>query len=734
MALPVTIAVSVPVSLDAADWPSWRGPNQNSHSSEVGLVERFNPQGGIEDGVLWKSEVASGISTPVVMHGRLFTIVRHQPGTPAESEKIVALDASTGQQLWENNYNVFLTDFPAERIGWSNVAGDPSTDRIYALGSCSLLQCIDAVDGQTQWSRSLSEEFGMLSTYGGRTNTPVIYDDLVIISGVTTGWDTTARPTHRFFAFDKSDGRLVWISETRPLPEDTTYSTPIVRDFNGQVLLVGGAGDGDIYGIQVRTGKTVWHQPISRRGINTSPTVSTEGTIFIGHGEENPQGTAMGAVVAIDGNAAAAGSENVELWRTPEIMNGKSSPLLVEDAELGSRLYVVEDSSRFHILDAATGEEIGRPIKLGTAMRGTLLYADGKIYAATSTGQVHVLKPTVDGVETVFKTRLQTGTEVGGSMVAAGGLVYLPTTKGLYCLGQKTNLNSSQGSLPIDGSRAPVAAEADNEVAQLQIVPAEAIVHPGKQIILEVRAFNSQGERVAAPNDVTFRVQGSAQIVDGVLVADEDAGHQSISVVATYASVEGRSRYRCVPSLPWSFGFDDHEVPVTWIGARYRHEAREVGGEPVIVKISTIPKGTRSQTWFGSTELHDYTITADLFAASGGDGLPDMGIIGQRYVLDLMGQSQQLQIRTWAAQLRMAQSVPVQWKAGVWYRLKLQSETDLEKQSVTLRGKVWPRDESEPNEWTVTATDSSPNLSGSPGLFGNATRSEILIDNVSVQY
>ncbi|WP_233148156.1 PQQ-binding-like beta-propeller repeat protein [Rhodopirellula sp. MGV] len=727
----VSIAASLPLSLFADDWPSWRGPTQNNHSPESGLPDQLVLQGTGEQNLVWKSEAASGISTPVVMNGRLFTIVRHLPGTPTEAEKVVALDAASGSMLWENIYNVFLTDFPAERIGWSNVTGDPSSDRVYVLGSCSLLQCIDAIDGQTIWSRSLSEEFGMLSTYGGRTNTPVIFENLVIISGVTTGWDATARPAHRFFAFDKTDGRLVWASETRPLPEDTTYSTPVVRNFGGQWLLVGGAGDGELYGIQARTGKTLWHHPVSRRGINTSPTIASDGTIFIGHGEENPSGTAMGAVVAIDGEAAAAGSESVERWRTLDLINGKSSPLLVEDETLGTRVYVVEDSSRLHVLDAATGEEIGRPLKLGTAMRGTMLYADGKIYAATSTGQIHVLRPTDEGVESLYKSRLPGGTEVGGSMVAANGLVYLPTTKGLLCFGVKStpDVGSLSQAVTAEVVESP---DPDSEITHLQIVPCEALLTPGQSVPLEVHAYNELGQPVALNASVELEVTGPATVSEGRLTASSGSQHEAIVVKARLGDVSGTARYRYTPATPWAFDFSAGEVPITWIGARYRHETRVVDGEPVLVKISTIPKGTRSQTWFGSTEMNGYTISADVMAGASEDGLPDMGLIGQRYVLDLMGQSQQLQIRTWAAQLRMAKSAPVTWKAGTWYRLKLQIENDKETNEVRLHGKVWPRDEAEPSDWTVTATDPSPNRNGSPGLFGNATRAEIFIDNVSV--
>ncbi|WP_235908761.1 outer membrane protein assembly factor BamB family protein [Roseiconus nitratireducens] len=721
------------------DWPAWRGPHQDGTSREIGLIDRFDPRGGPQSNVLWKSEAAAGISTPIAFNGRVMTIVRDSPGTIRDAEKVICLDAETGEVVWENIYNVFLSDLPAERVGWSNLCGDPSTNRVYALGACCLLQCIDAETGETQWARSLSEEFGMLSTYGGRTNTPVLFENLVIISGVTTGWDETARPAHRFYAFDRFNGQLVWVTGTRPLPEDTTYSTPVIRNIDGQPVLIAGSGDGSLYAMQPRTGKILWSVPLSRRGINTSPAVDDSGHIYAGHGEENPRGTAMGAIVRIDAHlkgenadeTGAPGAEPLERWRTEELMVGKSSPLLVRD-----RLYVVEDSSRLHVLDVVTGQQIGEPMKLGTAMRGSLLYADGKIFACTSSGVFHILRPSDSGVESLFKVRLPRGHEVGGSPIVSHGRLYLPTTGGLFCLGNASIQPQLAGE---DSPEAPNRHEQpegpvkDLAIATLRLVPAEALIRPGDPMKFQLTAFNAAGQPLAElPADLHVEVSGGGSIDNELnFTADASSGHQAATVTVSAGGQTAASRLRIIPPLPWSFDFSDGEVPVTWIGARYRHEIKKVDGKFAMVKITTIPKGTRSQTWFGPTDLHDYTVTADMMAQSGPNKLPDMGLIAQRYTLDLMGESQQLQIRTWTAQLRMAQSISLAWQPGVWYTLKFQAST-VDGTSV-LRGKVWPRDEPEPEVWMLTATDPSPNLQGSPGLFGNATNAEITIDHVRVE-
>ena len=103
-------------------------------------------------------------------------------------------------------------------------------------------------------------------------------------------------------------------------------------------------------------------------------------------------------------------------------------------------------------------------------------------------------------------------------------------------------------------------------------------------------------------------------------------------------------RVRIVPPLPWKFDFSDNEVPITWIGARYRHVPRDVGGEKVIVKITTIPKGTRSQSWMGPVTLHDYTIQADVMGKAPNGKMPDIGLIAQRYTIDLMGKTRSREI------------------------------------------------------------------------------------------
>ena len=716
-------------SLDAADWPYWRGPKFDGTAEASGLPDDWDPTGGEGSNVLWKREDIGGPCTPVAMNGRLYMIQRADAATDREGERVVCMDAATGETIWENRYNVWLSDVPAERIGWSSVVGDPETGNVFALGACDIFQCMDGETGETLWSIPLHEQFGMLSTYGGRTNFPVIHEDLVIISGIIINWGDAAKPNHRLIAMDKNSGEVVWFSGTRDLPFDTTYSAPSLVTIDGQRQLVIGAGDGAIWGFQPRTGKPLWHYDLSRRGIFATPLV-VGNRVFASHSEENvaPNNNVMGAVVGLEVSGVGDNTKVEELWKQMEVVSGYSEPVMVD-----GRLYLVDDRCKMWIFDSATGEPIvERKSFVGSRQRSALLHADGKIYVLTENGRWAVVKPTPDGFEVLNKGRVRNA-GFAGSPIVADGRLYFPSTTGLYCVATEGSTQTPIVMADSMGKETPVSENPDP--TQLLVVPAESLVKPGEKVELKVHMFNSLGQKLDDPSNVDFEVAGAGKVEGSTFIAPTGAAHTGSTITARVGDVSGTARIRIIPGLPWKFTFDDlTNPPLSWVGARYRHVIREIDGSPALTKITTIPKGARSRAWMGPSDLSEYTISADVRGARMSDQLPDIGLTAHGYVLDLMGESQQLQIRTWSAQLRMATTIEFPWKEDTWYRMKFRVDIESEPPAAValLRGKVWPRDEAEPKEWTITARDESPNLASSPGLYGNAKVAELYLDNVEI--
>lgn len=719
------------VAASAADWPYWRGPNMDGTADVSGLPDDWDSKGGDGSNLLWKREDIGSFCTPVVMGGRLYTIQRHLPDTEREGEKVVCIDAKTGETIWENTYNVWLSDVPAERIGWTSVVADPESGNVYVLGACDIFQCMDGETGETIWQVPLHEQFGMLSTYGGRTNFPIVHENLVIISGIIINWGDYAKPNHRMLALDKLTGEFVWFSGTRDLPYDTSYSAPTIATIDGQRQLIMGFGDGQVWGIQPRTGKQLWKYELSRRGLFAAPLVIGD-KVFCSHNEENvgEWANVMGAVAAVKISGTGDQTQAKELWKQYEVVAGFSEPVLVD-----GRLYMVDDRCKMWIFDAESGKPIVEQERFADSrQKSALLYADGKIYVTTENGRWSIVKPTADGFEVINDGRLRSESFVASPIVADGRL-YFQSTRNLYCISNEAAKQSDQSISDAFGEERPVAE--DTQIAQVQIVPVEALIQPGESIEYKVNVFNAIGQKLETPSDVTFRVEGDAASIDGnKLTAAADAAHTGVQVIAQLGDATGTARVRIVPPLPWKFTFDGlSDPPLSWVGARYRHVIREIDGSAALTKISTIPKGARSRAWMGPSDLSQYTISADVRGQRALGALPDIGLTAHGYVLDLMGEAQQVQIRTWASSEERASDVAAfPWSEDQWYRMKLRVDLESEApaQVAVVRGKVWPRDQEEPKEWTLTVRDESPNLAASPGLYGNAKVAEIYLDNIEV--
>jgi outer membrane protein assembly factor BamB len=733
----VVATATFAADIDPLDWPYWRGPEGNSISRETGLPTKINPKGGEGSNLLWSKKEGAGRSTPIVMNGKLYTLVRDKPGTKEEGEKVICFDAATGDVLWENAFNVWSSDVPDTRVGWSSVVGDPETGNVFALGVCGYFQCINGVTGKTVWAIPMHERFGLLSTYGGRTNYPVVCDDLVILGAVITGWGDQATPAHRLMGFDKATGDVRWLTSTRLRPPDTTHSAPTLCVIKGQKLLIAGSGDGWVYAFQPRTGKMVWEYRLSRRGINTSPTVVGD-NIFVCHSEENPVGARMGAIAAIYGGHEGDVTEKGELWKELEMGGGKSSILHVD-----GQLFCPDDAGKMMVLDAKSGQPIGRKVSLGTMNYATPVYADGHLYHMEKQGRFYIIK--LDPKKPVTPRPRPTATfgdnvEAWSSPVISHGRLYIQTTDMLYCFEDKEQEHGSS-------ERPKTEEEADvsenTKPAQVQIVPADVLLKPGDNQEFTVKLFNSKGQLLEEKPEVKYEATGAGQIdAEGNFTAADDAGHSAAYVTASVGELKSKARIRVVPPLPWKFDFKGlKDAPITWVGARYRHVTRTVDGNDLLVKITTIPLGTKSRAWFGPTDMHDYTIQADVLSkkADVEGKIAGMGVIAQGYKLaietpdDAGGGAGAMKVvlNSWDSHDRRLRAIkPFAATPDTWYTLKLKVSNADGK--AVCQGKVWKQGEKEPAAWTLELTDTRPIKQGAPGMHCNATDAEIFIDNVLV--
>ncbi|MFT5299826.1 MAG: outer membrane protein assembly factor BamB, partial [Mariniblastus sp.] len=575
---------------NAQDWAGWRGPEQNGISRDTNLPDTWSLSP--KKNVAWVAEIG-GRATPIILNGKVYLNSRTDDDVNDPQEKIdareqvVCWDLETGDELWRDEFNVFQTDIPAPRVGWASMCGDPETGNVYVHSVSGILRCYTG-DGKKVWEISLAEQYGKISGYGGRTQTPLIDEDRLIVSFMATNWGETKGPSpkHFYYSFDKKTGSLQWVSAPGGAPKDTNYSVPVVAVIKGQRQLIGGNCDGHVYSINARTGKPIWSFKMSLRGLNETPVV-VGNRVFISHGEDNFDNTEFGRVQCIDATGTGDVTDTHSVWRVDGIKAGYTA-LLAKDGIL----YVVADLGKMYALDTETGKELWTHT-VGTVGKGSPIWADGKLYATEVNGNMWILKPSREKCEVLSHVELNAREDSGkdeiyASPATAQGKIILVSRDRTICIADKTKA-------PVLGTAMAMPAEAptSNVLDLIQLRPFETIVKPGSTTQFEVYGFDVNGRfsgkfpaKSLTIGDTLkgFQANGSA------IVAPTTEAHITGTVSTKIGQLTTTSRVRMFnPAKVWSWDFDDLKPPVGtptgWLRAHVKVKPFEIDGDKVL-KVS----------------------------------------------------------------------------------------------------------------------------------------------------
>jgi outer membrane protein assembly factor BamB len=711
-------AAGLAPALVASDWTESRGPSRDGTSSEKNLPSRWSPSG---ENLAWTLPFG-GRSTPVIHGNRLYLQTTTAGDVSLTQERLVAVDATSGKVLWEQKVSQFLSDVPQHRAAWASPAVDPATGNIFMFTVSAELLAFSP-EGKLLWKRSLPEEYGAITTHGGRTTSPIIEGDMVILNTLLQGWGDLARPGNRYFAFDKTTGQTIWISAPQTRHYDTNYSSPIVVDVNGVRQLIVGGTDGVFHGIKVNTGQPVWSLEVSKRAILNSP-IFRDNTVYIAHGEENIDTTEMGMLAAVDATGIGVLTGAAIKWKTHNFMPTFASPVM--DAE---RLYGMDNSAILAAFDLKTGKELWTKT-LGTLQKGSPTLADGKLYIGTENGKFYIIRPSATGPEVLDEDVLGTPGSpepIIASPAIANGRVYVVSMERVYAIGPKQPTTIAEPPMKL----APTAAP--GPPAAVQVFPYEALLDTGASQVFTVKLYDAKGQfiREAKAGEVQWATDQLAGTVgaDGKYVAPGDgaAGY----VKATVGSLTGQARVRVIPPLPWSYDFDGIKATPAWWTSNLKAMPRELDGSGVLVRPRDDTVGRRTKLMMGRPDWSDYTVEADVRGLEMRRQRGDVGLINQRYVLMLFGNNQKLELQPWQAANEMTVSVPnLTWELNTWYRMKLRVENRPDGTTLA-QGKVWKRDQPEPAKWTIEKVDRIPHRAGAPGLYGDGI-SDVFFDNFKV--
>ena len=765
----------------ATGWLSWRGPEQTSVSRETGLPVKVDAKAP-----LWSVDFP-GQSAPVISEGKLY-INGYLGDGPDLREILACFDADTGAQLWQHAENDFLSDTVYSRYATSSPSIDPETGNVYALHTQGLLMAFTA-DGKLLWKHSMMEEFGRLTFPNSRTASPVIDKELVITRGITSAWGAHGAAGDRFYAFDKKTGQLVWSSAPGDRPQDNTFSQPWLDLWDGKRVLYSAGGDSSVLAINARTGEPLWRFAFAKAGakggINAALIRHKDNLIAL-HESENLDSSEIGRMASfrIPPPAQVHPTNSTtphvfppttfESWR-----NGVGS-LASSPIPVGDTIYEVTGTGDLCAVNAADGKVLWKK-KVGIEQRqSTPFYANGLLYVgmyvtlkdanavassdadSVANGDLIVLKPGADGAEEVSRTQV-TG-RVFGSPVGYNGKLYLQTDKKLYAFG-KAGTGTGLAA-------APAAPEwpAAGAPKQLQAIPYEVLLRPGQTQSFRVRVLDANGFTVTESVDaaslkwepfipptalVKATLKGSFNAA-GQLVADRvpvgSAGQFKATLkLADGTEVSGYIKGRVLPGIPLNQNFQSFALtnlttntvetptafsypPLPWNSARFRFEVRakdlDGGTNQALVKTIDNKLFQRGQVFFGFPDMKNYTVEADVLTEGNKRKMSEVGLINQRYIIVLKGNSQQIEVNSNQERIKIA--APFKWVPETWYHLKTRVDVAADGSGV-VRAKAWKKGDAEPEAWNIEVPHKHAHTEGSPGLYGFAPQDmRIAIDNISV--
>ena len=731
-----------------SDWLYWRGSEGNGVSKQTGLPVDLNSS------LIWSHDIQGG-GVPVIAGGKAYQF-GYYGVTDDLQEALVCFDASTGQVLWNRRHSDFISDIVYNRYGVGAACVDPASGNVYFQTSPGLLIGYDS-GGNKLWERSLMEEFARLTFPNGRTGGPCVDGNLVIIHAITANWGKQGPARDRFYAFDKNNGQLVWASTPGITPKDSSFAPLIFEDLsNGRRVFYSGTGCGHVVCIDARTGQPLWRFQMSYGGVNAGVVIHEDSIIAV-HGKENIDSTIIGRMVAIrkPQNLPALGEDIVilgkenEIWRNNGIEAFTSTPVYRD-----GRVYTTIKRGELVCLDADTGEDHWVLKLAPDQIHASPTWADGRLYVPMFNSKVFVVEDKLEYGKILSEMDL--GSACLAAPAVAHGRVFVQTKKALHCFGASDPAPAFVAKPEKELTNLPTVPSIGPAVS-LQVVPAEFCLKAGADQKFDVFTIDAEGRRIEKiqdgldwqkwiPPTAKVKSEVDAEINNqGILSAKMDASLSAGALQVSKGTLSGVTRGRVLPNLPYSEDFekgfeyihtssDDIAFsypPLSWLGARMRWQIQDMGGNKVAGNTLDRVLFQRAINFIGHKDMRDYTMSADVMTDGDRRTKSNIGLINQRYIFVLVGNSQKLEVVSNFDRFR--HSVPFAIKTNSWYTLKTRVDID-DMGTGMIRAKAWAKDLPEPEGWTLEVEHNNAHSHGSPGIYAMSPQSKkkVYIDNISV--
>ena len=400
--------------LQAANWPSWRGPNLNG----VAVGKNYPVKWSKTENIVWKAALpAAGSSTPVVWENRIFVTC------PGGGKNLVFCFDRNGKKLWETAVG---KNEPGKDRAGSGSNPSPTTDgkHVYVYYKSGDFACLD-FDGKIVWRKNLQDLYGEDSLWHDLGTSPVLTQDLVVVACMLTG------PSY-LVGLDKLTGEVVWKQDRNlPAPSEAaqSYTTPVVYSKDGQERIVVLGAD-HVTAHDAKTGKELWRvgglNPDQEKYFRSiSSPVVADGYVIAPYA----RGASLTGI-RLGGKGDVTKSHVVWSNTIRNRFSDVPSPIAY-----GGNVYICTDKGNIVCVDIKTGKELWEHegVKVRLKYYSSPILADGKIYVTYQDGSTYVLDANNKGK--LLSTN-KMGESIYATPVFVDGKILLRTGKHLYCIGK----------------------------------------------------------------------------------------------------------------------------------------------------------------------------------------------------------------------------------------------------------------------------------------------------------
>ena len=354
------------VSVAAADWPQWRGPERNGVSKETGLLKQW-PAGGPK--LLWQvNDLGDGYSTPVVVGTRIYMMSNRG----LDNEYVQAISTADGKPIWTTR--VGKVGNPDQNPPYPKARSTPTIDGdlLYTLGSDGDLACLETKSGKIRWTKNLRTEFGGQPGEWAYAESVLVDGDVVVV--------TPGGPQATLAALNKKTGQVIWKSAV-PGGDQAGYASSIIVQAAGRKQYVQLLSKG-LVGVDAKTGQFLWRYADVAKGPAQYFTPVAQGDYVYGGALGIGGGT-----VHLKPNGDAVTAEQVYFGRG--LPNGIGGAVIV-----GGHLFGTEVGQKLVAVEFATGKVAWQQENFGWA---SVVAADGMLYLHLISGDYVLVEATPEG-------------------------------------------------------------------------------------------------------------------------------------------------------------------------------------------------------------------------------------------------------------------------------------------------------------------------------------------------